>query len=130
MLQPGPRQEPLGSPPPEPAARPQAAPGDQQPTRFLLIRQKPGALPWLVRALMRYMAPVQVVPVIGMGNALWRLGHERFEEAVEDRLVHVDAFNGATALTGIVEGAVCQRRGGFGDIDIGCGVGWVLTAEL
>ena len=59
MLQLGPRQEPLGSPPPEPAARPQPAPGDQQPTRFLLIRQKPGDLPWLVRALMRYMAPVK-----------------------------------------------------------------------
>jgi hypothetical protein len=49
-----------------------------------LIRQKPGDLPWLVRALMRYMAPVQVVPVIGMGNALWRLGHERFDAVLVD----------------------------------------------
>jgi hypothetical protein len=84
MLQPSPRQEPPGSPPPEPAARPQPAPGDEQPTRFLLIRQKPGDLPWLVRALMRYMAPAHVVSVIGMGNALWRLGHERFDAVLLD----------------------------------------------
>jgi hypothetical protein len=91
MLQLGPVQEPLGSPPPEPAARPQPAPGDQQPTRFLLIRQKPGDLPWLVRALIRYMAPVQVVPVVGMGNALWRLGHERFDAVLLDVQVSDDA---------------------------------------
>jgi hypothetical protein len=39
MLQPGPRPEPLGSAPPAPLARSGPAPGDQQPTRFLLIRQ-------------------------------------------------------------------------------------------
>ena len=84
MLQPGPRQESLGSPPSEHAAQAQPAPGDQHPTRFLLIRQKAGDLPWLVRALTKYMAPVQIVPVIGMGNALWRLGHERFDAVLLD----------------------------------------------
>jgi hypothetical protein len=86
MLQPSPSPmpEPLGGLPAEPAARSGPAPGDQQPTRFLLIRQKAGELPWLVRALMRYMAPVQVVSVIGMANALWRLGHERFDAVLLD----------------------------------------------
>jgi hypothetical protein len=50
----------------------------------LLIRQKAGELPWLVRALMRYMVPVQVVSVVGMANALWRLGHERFDAILLD----------------------------------------------
>lgn len=85
MLQPGPRSEPLGSAP-ELVTRSGPAPGDQQPIRFLLIRQKPGELPWLVGALTRYMAPAQVVPVIGMGNALWRLGHERFDAVLLDVL--------------------------------------------
>jgi hypothetical protein len=85
MLQPGPRTEPLGSAP-EPVTRSGPAPGDQQPIRFLLIRQKSGELPWLVGALTRYMAPAQVVPVIGMGNALWRLGHERFDAVLLDVL--------------------------------------------
>ena len=84
MLQPGLRPDPLGSLPPEAAAPAEPAPGDQQPTRFLLIRQRPGELPWLVRALIRYMAPVQVVSVVGMGNALWRLGHERFDAVLLD----------------------------------------------
>ena len=84
MLQPGPRQEPPGSPPPDSAVQSGPAPGDQQPIRFLLIRQKAGDLPWLVRALTDYMAPAQIVPVIGMGNALWRLGHERFDAVLLD----------------------------------------------
>lgn len=49
-----------------------------------MIRQKAGDLPWLVRALTDYMAPAQIVPVIGMGNALWRLGHERFDAVLLD----------------------------------------------
>jgi hypothetical protein len=85
MLQPGPRSELLGTAP-EPVTRSGPAPGDQQPIRFLLIRQRPGDLPWLVHALTRYMAPAQVVPVIGMGNALWRLGHERFDAVLLDVL--------------------------------------------
>ena len=49
------------------------------PLRPLLLRQKSGELPWMVRALIDYMAPAQVVPVVGLSNALWRLGRERFE---------------------------------------------------
>jgi hypothetical protein len=30
------------------------------------------------------MAPAQVVPVIGMANALWRLGRERFDAVLLD----------------------------------------------
>jgi hypothetical protein len=70
--------------PAQAAARAGAAPGDQQPLRFLLLRQKSGDLPWLVRALLRYMAPAQVVPVIGMSNALWRLSRERFDAVLLD----------------------------------------------
>src|SRR5690606_23789013 len=66
------------------AARAGAAPGDQQPVRFLLLRQKGGELPWMVRALLHYMAPAQVVPVVGMGPALWRLSRERFDAVLLD----------------------------------------------
>lgn len=64
--------------PPRPKSEP------EEPVRFLLIRQKGGALPWFVQALLRYMAPAQVVPVVGMANALWRLGHERFDGILLD----------------------------------------------
>lgn len=84
MLEADPRQETSDSPTAQTVARPGSAPGDQQPIRFLLLRQKPGELPWLVRALMRYMAPAQVVPVIGMGSALWRLSRERFDAVLLD----------------------------------------------
>jgi CheY-like chemotaxis protein len=70
--------------PPQADARAAAAPGDQQPLRFLLLRQKSGDLPWLVRALLRYMAPAQIVPVVGMSNALWRLSRERFDAVLLD----------------------------------------------
>jgi hypothetical protein len=70
--------------PAQAAVRAGAAPGDQQPIRFLLLRQKSGDLPWLVRALIQYMAPAQVVPVVGMANALWRLGRERFDAVLLD----------------------------------------------
>ena len=30
------------------------------------------------------MAPVEIVQVVGMGNALWRLGHERFDSVLLD----------------------------------------------
>ena len=84
MLQADPSQERSDSPTPETGARADPAPGDQQPIRFLLLRQRPGDLPWLVRALMRYMAPAQVVPVIGMDSALWRLSRERFDAVLLD----------------------------------------------
>src|ERR671919_3070776 len=87
MLQPEPRQGTSGGTPAQAVARPGAAPGDQQPIRFLLLRQKPGDLPWLLRALIDYMAPAQVVPVIGLANALWRLGRERFDAVLLD--IHV-----------------------------------------
>ena len=84
MLQPEPRQRTSESTPAMAGAGPGAAPGDQQPVRFLLLRQKPGALPWMVRALTDYMAPAQVVPVVGLANALWRLGRERFDAVLLD----------------------------------------------
>jgi hypothetical protein len=84
MLQAELRQPSSGAAPAQVTARPGAAPGDQQPIRFLLLRQKAGELPWLVRALIDYMAPAQVVPVIGLSNALWRLGRERFDAVLLD----------------------------------------------
>ena len=84
MLQADRRQEMSDGPPPEAVAHARPAPGDQQPIRFLLLRQKPGDLPWLVRALMEYMAPAQVVPVVGMSSALWRLSRERFDAVLLD----------------------------------------------
>jgi hypothetical protein len=60
------------------------APPDDQPLRFLLIRTKAGELPWLVRTMARVMAPVEIVQVVGMANALWRLGHERFDSVLLD----------------------------------------------
>jgi CheY-like chemotaxis protein len=83
MLQVHARQDtPGGTPQAVPRAGP--APGDQQPLRFLLLRQKAGELPWLVGALLRYMAPAQVVPVVGMSGALWRLSRERFDAVLLD----------------------------------------------
>ena len=84
MLQPEPRQPGSGTAPAPPVGCAGTTPGDQQPIRFLLLRQKSGELPWLVRALIAYMAPAQVVPVIGMANALWRLGRERFDAVLLD----------------------------------------------
>lgn len=84
MLQPEPMQQASGSSAAQAVAHAAAAPGDQQPIRFLLLRQKSGELPWLVRALIAYMAPAQVVPVVGMANALWRLGRERFDAVLLD----------------------------------------------
>ena len=56
----------------------------EQPLRFLLIRVRAGELPWLARAMAAMMAPVEIVQVVGMGNALWRLGHERFDSVLLD----------------------------------------------
>ena len=57
---------------------------DDQPLRFLLIRTKGGELPWLARTMAQVMAPVEIVQVVGMANALWRLGHERFDSVLLD----------------------------------------------
>jgi hypothetical protein len=67
-----------------PGAAPPAAAADEQPLRLLLIRVRPGELPWLVRAMAQMMAPVEIVQVVGMANALWRLGHERFDSVLLD----------------------------------------------
>jgi hypothetical protein len=64
-----------------PAPSPQV---DDQPLRFLLIRTKAGELPWLARTMAQVMAPVEIVQVVGMANALWRLGHERFDSVLLD----------------------------------------------
>jgi hypothetical protein len=66
------------------AAAAASAQADDQPLRFLLIRTKGGELPWLARAMAKVMAPVEIVQVIGMANALWRLGHERFDSVLLD----------------------------------------------
>jgi hypothetical protein len=64
--------------------QPSRAASQEQPLRLLLIRLRPGELPWLARAMADMMAPVQIVQVVGMGNALWRLGHERFDTVLLD----------------------------------------------
>jgi hypothetical protein len=66
------------------AATASAAPVDDQPLRFLLIRTKAGELPWVARTMAQVMAPVEIVQVVGMANALWRLGHERFDSVLLD----------------------------------------------
>jgi hypothetical protein len=55
-----------------------------QPLRLLLLRDKAGELPWMVQTIMTVMAPVEVVPVRSLANALWRLGRERFDTVVLD----------------------------------------------
>ena len=67
-----------------PAAPSRVAAPQEQPLRFLLIRVRPGELPWLAHAMAAMMAPVEIVQVVGMGNALWRLGHERFDSVLLD----------------------------------------------
>jgi len=67
-----------------PSALADPAPDDGVPLRFLLIRTKAGELPWLARAMAHLMAPVEIVQVVGMANALWRLGHERFDSVLLD----------------------------------------------
>lgn len=78
------------------AALPQNRPDDVQlhhrlpppqkdmPLRLLLIREKRGELPWVVQTIMDVMAPVDLVQVSGLGNAIWRLGHERFDSVLLD----------------------------------------------
>lgn len=55
-----------------------------QPLRLLLLRDKVGELPWMVQTIMRVMAPVEVVAVRSLANALWRLGRERFDTVLLD----------------------------------------------
>ena len=66
-------------------ASPASAPStDPQPLRLLLVRSRPGELPWLATAIARTMAPVEIVQVIGFANAIWRLGNEAFDSVLLD----------------------------------------------
>lgn len=68
-----------------PVASPASAPSnDPQPLRLLLVRSRPGELPWLATAIARTMAPVEIVQVIGFANAIWRLGNEAFDSVLLD----------------------------------------------
>jgi len=60
-----------------------ADPADQ-PLRLLLIRTTKGGLPWMAESIVRYMAPVELVQVIGVATGLWRLGNERFDSVLLD----------------------------------------------
>jgi hypothetical protein len=61
-----------------------AAPIDDQPLRLLLVRSRPGELPWLAITIAKTMAPVEIVEVIGFANAIWRLGNEQFDSVLLD----------------------------------------------
>ena len=60
------------------------SPQKDMPLRLLLLREKRGELPWVVKTILEVMAPVDLVQVIGLGNAIWRLGHERFDSVLLD----------------------------------------------
>lgn len=57
---------------------------DDEPLRLLLVRSRPGELPWLAQVIAKTMAPVQIVEIIGFANAIWRLGNERFDTVLLD----------------------------------------------
>jgi hypothetical protein len=65
-------------------ANPAVAPSIDQPLRLLLVRSRPGELPWLATTIARTMAPVEMVQVIGFANAIWRLGNEAFDSVLLD----------------------------------------------
>lgn len=52
--------------------------------RLLLVRSRPGELPWLATTIAKTMAPVEIVEVIGFANAIWRLGNEPFDSVLLD----------------------------------------------
>jgi len=58
------------------------------PLRFLLISDQT-KWPWAVRMLVQVMAPVDVVHVNTLANALWRLGRERFDSV----LLHFESID-------------------------------------
>jgi hypothetical protein len=64
---------------PTPAAR-----AADQPLRLLLIREAGGDLPWIVEAITRAMAPVELVQVTSLANGLWRLCREPFDSVLLD----------------------------------------------
>lgn len=57
----------------------QAGDASEQPLRLLLLTDQPGELPWVVKAIVREMSPVDLVQVTTLANAMWRLGRERFD---------------------------------------------------
>lgn len=57
---------------------------DDPPLRMLLVRSRPGELPWLAITIAKTMAPIEIVEVIGFANAIWRLGNERFDSVLLD----------------------------------------------
>jgi hypothetical protein len=66
------------------AATPTSAPSIDEPMRLLLVRSRPGELPWLATTIAKTMAPVEIVEVIGFANAIWRLGNELFDTVLLD----------------------------------------------
>jgi hypothetical protein len=60
------------------------SPQKDMPLRLLLLQEKRGELPWVVKTILEVMAPVDLVQVTGLGNAIWRLGHERFDSVLLD----------------------------------------------
>lgn len=52
--------------------------------RLLLVRSRPGELPWLATTIAKTMAPVEIVEVVGFANAIWRLGNELFDTVLLD----------------------------------------------
>ena len=69
---------------PTPAGRAKTEPRQERPLRFLLVRARAGDRSWLVESISYFLAPVEIVQVVGLGNALWRLGHERFDTVLLD----------------------------------------------
>jgi hypothetical protein len=57
---------------------------DDQPFRLLLVRSRPGELPWLATSIAKAIAPAEIVQVIGFANAIWRLGNEPFDSVLLD----------------------------------------------
>ena len=68
----------------QPAASEKELPAEDRPLRLLLIRSKPGEMPWFAHTVSHMMAPVEIVQVVGVDNALWRLGQERFDTVLLD----------------------------------------------
>jgi hypothetical protein len=69
---------------PAPSGATPSARAADQPLRLLLIREAGGDLPWIVQAITQVMAPVELVEVTSLANALWRLGREPFDSVLLD----------------------------------------------
>jgi hypothetical protein len=78
----------MGAHPVQLATPTSPSPVQEQPLRLLLVRSRPGELPWLATAIAKTMAPVEIVEVIGFANAIWRLGSEGFDSVLLDVELH------------------------------------------